>query len=151
MRGAGNVTWTRDLRITNALLYQLSYSSIAIILYYKISLLSSLYTKKYQNFLKNLSCGCVFTKCRFCFCGNVNFNRTFFTCGLGSIYTRAVLRYNYQWFLYKFLNWKCTKNQAKSRSCCNSFKWILRRFFVYTLIKNYTNSRSFYRQNRQIE
>ena len=25
--GAGNVTWTRDLRITNALLYQLSYSS----------------------------------------------------------------------------------------------------------------------------
>ena len=27
LHGAGNVTWTRDLRITNALLYRLSYSS----------------------------------------------------------------------------------------------------------------------------
>ena len=45
--GAGNVTRTRDLRITNALLYQLSYSSkILKLSYYTLKL------GQYQEVLK---------------------------------------------------------------------------------------------------
>ena len=39
--GAGNGTRTRDLRITNALLYRLSYTSITNTIYYNIKMISS--------------------------------------------------------------------------------------------------------------
>ncbi len=53
--GAGNVTRTRDLRITNALLYQLSYSSIFNLLldYTKSMLHNQEFLLKKENFSFN--------------------------------------------------------------------------------------------------
>ena len=43
--GAGNGTRTHDLRITNALLYQLSYTSIKIIIYHDLRIYGQKYSR----------------------------------------------------------------------------------------------------------